>query len=88
MGASSAPLVPLDSQHPFLTRAAALDPGLGAGGISLSAMRTQSGRGDLDRSRLWVRGLSKMWYFARNDVRSEVPGLRGRCAPVLGPQGG
>ena len=40
------PLYPLDSLTPFLTRAAALDPGLGAGCTSLTAMRTQSGRGD------------------------------------------
>ena len=40
------PLYPLDSLTPFVARAAALDPGLGANSISLTAKRTQSGRGD------------------------------------------
>ena len=40
------PLYPLDSLTPLLTRAAALDPGLGAGSVSLTAKRTLSGRGD------------------------------------------
>ena len=40
------PLYPLDSLTPFLTRAAALDPGLQGGGSSLIEMRTLSGRGD------------------------------------------
>ena len=40
------PLYPLDSLTPFLTRAAALDPGLEAGKISSEGMRTRSGRGD------------------------------------------
>ena len=40
------PLYPLDSLTPFLTRAAALDPGLGAGESSLNGKRTRSGRGD------------------------------------------
>ena len=62
--------------HPFLTRAAALDPGLGVGGISLSAVRTPSGRGDVYRSRLNVRGLGGMWYSASLVVPGTVPGLR------------
>ena len=45
-GTSTFPLCPLDTFTPSLTRAAALDPGLGAGCTSSNGMRTQSGRGD------------------------------------------
>ena len=40
------PLYPLDSLTPCVARAAALDPGLEVGSISLTAKRTLSGRGD------------------------------------------
>ena len=40
------PLYPLDSLTPFVARAAALDPGLGAVCTSSPEKRTLSGRGD------------------------------------------
>ena len=40
------PLCPLDTLTPFLSRAAALHPGLGAEGCTPKGNRTLSGRGD------------------------------------------
>ena len=45
-GTSTFPHCPLDTFTPSLTRAAALDPGLGAGCSSSPETRTLSGRGD------------------------------------------
>ena len=74
------PLYPLDSLTPFLTRAAALDPGLGGGRYFDHRNEDAKRPRRRYRSRLKVRGVSEMGYFCRKDVRSEHPGLRRRCA--------
>ena len=74
------PLYPLDSLTPFVAGPEGPDPGPGAGCTAPLGMRTQSGRGDLDRTRLWVRGLGEIEASARKVVPSGVPGLRWRFA--------
>ena len=57
-------------------------PGPGAGGEMHFLARNEDAKRPRRRyrTRLWVRGLSGMWYFYRHVVRSATPGLRRRFA--------
>ena len=68
-GRQASPETPLDTPHPLLTRAAARDPGLGAGCCTSPEMRTLSGRGD-DTARGLGEGSERLVVF-RQKCRSE-----------------
>ena len=67
------PLCPLDSITPFLTRAAALDPGLGARSASSPVQRTLSGRGD-DTARGLGEGSERFVVFLQKCCSERIPG--------------
>ena len=85
-GRQASPFAPLDSPHPLLTRAAALDPGLGAkvvrqkdGGRELAAAtipHAASGEGSKQRA-----------VFLQKTFSKRAPGPA-EASPVLGPRGG
>ena len=85
------PLCPLDSLTPLLTRAAALDPGLGAGCTSSPEMRTLSGRGD-DTARGLGERSERLVIFRQRRSSERVSGpaeaLRASSALRAGGLGG
>ena len=79
-GASSAPPLPSGLPHPLPDQGCG--PGPGAASEGEFAHRDEDAKRPRRRyrSRLRVRGVSVLWYFFRNDIWSEAPGLRRRCA--------